>query len=86
MMGWTKSIRSVTTFMLVISACVGFIMGRIDSESFVAMVMMVLSFYFALKDRSVTAPPENKTTSQTTITSIPPTEEAKPIEVRHMDL
>ena len=85
-MKWLQSIRSVATFLLVITACVGFIMGKVDGPAFIGMVMMVLGFYFSMKGRSVTLPPNNLTTTQTTTTSTPPDDPDPKIQVQHLDL
>ena len=69
-MKWINSIRSVTTFLLVATACTGFIIGRISGEQFIGMVMMVLTFYFGMKDRSAQKSEEKP----------------KAIKVQHMDL
>lgn len=69
-MKWFNSIRSVTTFLLVATACVGFIIGRITGEQFIGMVMMVLTFYFGMKDRNKILTPEEK----------------PPVKVQHIEL
>lgn len=87
-MKWLQSIRSVATFLLVITACVGFIMGKVDGPSFIGMVMMVLGFYFSLKDRSASTPPDNEVTTQTTTTSTPPVDQENVptvSQVKHLD-
>lgn len=85
-MKWFDSIRSIATFLLVVTLCASFLISnKISPESFLLLVSGVIAYYFN-KDRSNPIPPENKTTSQTTITSEPPTEEKPLIKVQHMDL
>lgn len=55
---WISSIRSLATLMIVGSFCYLAVVGKVDSKDVMAVVMMVLGFYFVTKDRDV--PPEVK--------------------------
>jgi hypothetical protein len=52
MIKWIASIRSICTFLIVTTFCLMASFGRIDGKDFMAVVMIVVTFYFALKDRT----------------------------------
>jgi len=50
-MKWLTSIRSIVTFLIVATFCILAGGGKIPPKDFLTAVMLVLTFYFALKER-----------------------------------
>lgn len=45
-------LKSIITLMMVTALVVGWFMGKISSAEFIPLVTMILTFYFAKKDKN----------------------------------
>lgn len=65
MLKWLDSIRSVVTFLIILTLCFIAVWSTVsqklvlDAKDFVSIVMIIIAFYFAMKDRPE-KPPEVK--------------------------
>jgi hypothetical protein len=72
---WMGSVRSIVTVFLTITFCYLAFISKISENNMMAVLMLVLGFYFGMKDRPV-APNSTVTTTETQSTApVPP---AKP--------
>lgn len=44
-------LKSIVTIIMVVALVIGFFLDRVNTEQFVPLVTMILTFYFAKKDK-----------------------------------
>lgn len=57
--GWIGSIRSLCAFMIVGAFTYLSVIGKVGADQVISVVMVVLAFYFTLKNREENKPPTN---------------------------
>lgn len=45
-------LKSIVTILMIIALVVGWFLGKVTSDQFIPLVIMILTFYFAKKDNT----------------------------------